>query len=74
MYLGLDDRMRAIQEQIQLTRRPISIHNCTPITRLSAFPYLPFEEAVSRATFECEKKVDPAGWYTSWKHRKANQR
>ena len=42
---------------------PLEVYNCTKDSGLTAFPYVPFEEAVEGCTQACEKEVQTKGWY-----------
>lgn len=48
-----------------LRTRKVQVYNCTPNSRLTAFPMRPIEEAISLASYP--DQLDTEGWYTQGK-------
>ena len=64
LYAGLIKRMKALRPHLE--ERKVEVRVCCPDSGLlDAFDHIDFEEAVAKASRECSKPVDPAGWYDS---------
>ena len=61
LYDALDRRFKALHPELK--KLGIRVWNCTDGSGLTAFPHLPFTEAVRRATAESAEAVPTAGWY-----------
>jgi len=62
LFEALNTRFAAMRDYFKRSR--FSVFNCTPDSGLTAFPHLPFEQAVAKASAECGKAVGTRGWYT----------
>lgn len=49
------------------------VYNCYKDSGLNVFKYMPFEEAVEKATRECKKIIDTEGWYDRKDREKKEQ-
>lgn len=62
LYDSLNQRFEAMADYFKKSR--FNVLNCTPDSGLTAFPHLPFDDAVAKASAECGKPVNTKGWYT----------
>ena len=62
LYEALDKRFHALRPQFEKAR--FQVFNCTPDSGLTAFDFMPYEQAVEAAAKECSKPVNTQGWYT----------
>lgn len=60
-YQSLSRRFAALRPRMEA--RGLTVFNCTPGSKLTAFPQMSFAEAVKRASREPGKVVDTEGWY-----------
>jgi len=63
LYESLNQRFESLRPHFE--RHRFRVVNCTEGSGLTAFPHMPFAEAVARAGAECGKPVDTKGWYSS---------
>jgi hypothetical protein len=61
LYDALDRRFKALHPELK--RLGIRVWNCTEGSGLTAFPHMPYEQAVERAAAEAGAGVPSAGWY-----------
>ena len=64
LYESLNQRFEAMRDYFK--RSQFNVINCTPNPRkcgLTAFEFMPFEEAIQKASAECSKQVNTKGWY-----------
>lgn len=63
LYESLNRRFEALREHFKAHK--FAVLNCTEDSGLTAFPYMPFAEAVEKASAECDRPINTKGWYTS---------
>jgi hypothetical protein len=63
LYESLNRRFEALAEHFKSHK--FTVLNCTEGSGLTAFPHIPFAEAVEKAAAECGKPVNTKGWYTT---------
>ena len=62
LYGSVIKRMTSLVPHLK--QRGIDIRVCCPDSGLlECFPFIDYDEAVDKASSECEKKINPAGWY-----------
>ncbi|MBX3372599.1 MAG: hypothetical protein KF817_02085 [Phycisphaeraceae bacterium] len=63
LYDSLNRRFEALRDHFMEHR--FAVLNCTPESGLTAFPHIPFEQAIEKASAECGKTINTKGWYTT---------
>lgn len=67
LYESLNRRFEALRDHFKVHK--FTVMNCTEGSGLTAFPHIPFADAVERASAECGKPVNTKGWYTTEEKR-----
>lgn len=60
-YEKLNKRFSALKPELETAG--LKIFNCYKHSGLTAFPYLPYKDAIQQASGKFDKMVDTAGWY-----------
>ena len=63
LYESLNRRFEALRGHFREHR--FAVLNCTEDSGLTAFPHIPFEQAIEKASAECGKAINTKGWYTT---------
>lgn len=63
LYESLNRRFEALRDHFKEHR--FTVFNCIKDSGLTAFPHMPYERAIEKASAECGKPVNTKGWYTS---------
>lgn len=68
LYRSMNERFTALKPE--LDKLGIRVWNCTEGSGLTAFPHMPYEEAVAKESADCSQAVPTRGWYERDKETK----